>query len=161
MTSSATPMGTDRPTGSGPADPGLGDHLVRSVKLLHVLAQQAPRVHPQVDTMSHPLLVSLWTRERRLSDLAEAVHLDTSTVSRQVSQFVALGLVRRSPDPHDGRAQLLALTDDGVELLCRLRTQRDEWLAEVLGDWSDDDKDRFATHLARFGDALEARLATP
>lgn len=139
-------------------EPGFGDHLMRSIKLLHLVRQHAPRAHPQVDPMSYPLMFTLWARERRLSDLAEAIHLDTSTVSRQVSHLVDLGMVRRSPDPDDGRAQLLALTDDGVDLLLRLRSSRDTWLATLLDDWADDDMARFTTYLERFADALEARV---
>src|SRR4051794_35740785 len=43
-------------------------------------------------------------RAVRVSALAEVLHSDVSTVSRQVSTLVDLGFVRRGPDPDDGRA---------------------------------------------------------
>ena len=55
----------------------------------------------------------------RVSALAEVVHSDVSTVSRQVSTLVDLGFVIRGPDPDDGRAQALTLTDEGTALLHR------------------------------------------
>ena len=45
--------------------------------------------------------------------LAEAVHADPSTLSRQVSALAEQGLISREPDPADGRATLLAITAAG------------------------------------------------
>src|SRR5918993_1164591 len=93
----------------------LGDDLVRVVKLLHHVRQQAPRQHPQVDPMAYPLLFNLQAGPMRVSALAEAIHSDVSTVSRQVSTLVDLGFVTRGPDPDDRRAQALALTEAGTQ----------------------------------------------
>ena len=42
-----------------------------------------------------------------------AVELDLSTISRQIRALVAAGLIARTPDPADGRASFLSLTDGG------------------------------------------------
>ncbi len=139
----------------------LGDELVRVTKLLHVARAQAPRAHPQVDPMAYPLLFNLMRRPMRVSALAEAVHVDVSTVSRQVSTLVDLGLVERGPDPDDGRAQALSVTDEGRELLMAIREGRERWIATLLTDWSDDDVRHFTDHLARFASDLECSLADP
>ena len=106
----------------------LGDDLVRVVKLLHHVRQQPPRQHPQVDPMAYPLLFNLKVAPLRVSALAEVLHSDVSTVSRQVSTLVDLGFVERGPDPHDGRAQALSLTAEGSRLLTAIREDRDRWL---------------------------------
>ena len=76
------------PFSSVPSTPTavLGDDLIRVVKLLHHVRQQAPRQHPQVDPMAYPLLFNLKVAPMRVSALAEALHSDVSTVSRQVSR---------------------------------------------------------------------------
>ena len=106
---------------SSPSSPTatLGDDLIRVVKLLHHVRQQAPRRHPQVDPMAYPLLFNLLAAPLRVSALAELVHSDVSTVSRQVSTLVDLGFVTRGPDPDDGRAQALTLTDEGRDAAAR------------------------------------------
>ena len=52
------------PFSSVPSTPTalLGDDLVRVMKLLHLVRQQAPRQHPQVDPMAYPLLFNLKVR---------------------------------------------------------------------------------------------------
>jgi len=139
----------------------LGDDLIRVVKLLHHVRQQSPRQHPQVDPMAYPLLFNLKVAPMRVSALAEALHSDVSTVSRQVSTLVELGFVARGPDPDDGRAQALSLTDAGGNLLSAIREGRDRWLQGLLANWSDDDVTAFSTHLRHFASDLEASLPAP
>ncbi len=150
------------PFRSGPSTPTavLGDDLVRVVKLLHHVRQQSPRQHPQVDPMAYPLLFNLKVAPMRVSALAEVLHSDVSTVSRQVSTLVDLGFVVRGPDPDDGRAQALSLTDEGSALLTAIRDDRDRWLQGLLADWSGDDVTSFTTHLRHFASDLEASLSS-
>ncbi len=136
----------------------LGDELVRMTKLLHVAKAQAPRQHEHVDPMAYPLLYNLKRRPLRVSALADAVHVDVSTVSRQVSTLVDLGLVERGPDPDDGRAQALSVTPDGEALLLAIREGREQWLRGLLADWPDDDVQAFASFLSRFSSDLETAL---
>jgi DNA-binding MarR family transcriptional regulator len=49
----------------------------------------------------------------RLSDLADQMGAGRTTVSRQVADLAAAGLVTRTPDPRDKRAATLALTPAG------------------------------------------------
>jgi DNA-binding MarR family transcriptional regulator len=52
-------------------------------------------------------------RTLRLSDLAVASNMNLSHLSRVVSRLEVSGLVRRTPDPADGRYTLAVLTDAG------------------------------------------------
>ena len=144
-----------------PPDPSsvrssFGDSLVRAMKLMGAVKQRAPRVHPQVDPVGYPLMFSLTGEPRRVSEIAERVHLDISTVSRQVSALVAQGYVLRVPDPSDGRAHMLTLTDGGCDLLTRIRQRRNEWLGEVMTGWTEDDIATFDSLLRRFAEDVEA-----
>jgi len=143
------------------ADPrvAFGDALVRTMRLLQAHKQHAPRVHPDVDPMSFPLLFRLSCQPHRVSDLADRLYADVSTVSRQVTHLAGLGLIERVPDPEDGRAHLLSLTDAGATLLVDLRRSRDAWLASLLEGWSDTDVADFAAYLQRFADAVDRSRA--
>ena len=148
------------PFGPVPSTPTavLGDDLIRVVKLLHHVRQQAPRQHPQVDPMAYPLLFNLKAGPLRVSALAEAVHSDVSTVSRQVSTLVDLGFVTRGPDPDDGRAQALSLTDEGDALLTAIRRTATAGSRACSPTGPDDDVASFSAHLRHFASDLEASL---
>lgn len=148
-------------TDTSPPTALLGDELIRVVKLLHVARQRAPRHHPLVDPMAYPLLFHVTRKPMRVSELADAVHADVSTVSRQVSTLVEHGFLTREPDPDDGRAQVLAVTADGTDLLIAIREGRDAWLGDLLAHWSDDDVTSFTDHLARLAADLETSLTDP
>src|SRR5919106_1153447 len=59
-------------------------------------------------------------RSLRVNELADAVVLSPTAMSRFVDRVEAAGCVRREPDPEDRRALQVTLTDDGVELLRRM-----------------------------------------
>lgn len=91
----------------------------------------------------------------RSSALAEALYADPSTVSRQVAQLVERGHVERQPDPTDGRASVLAVTDSGREAGVRIRALRNAKLGQVLTDWPVDDLHDFTRLLDRFVEDYE------
>lgn len=141
-----------------PPERNVGDHLIRVVKLVHAARHSAPRVHPDVDPMLYPLMFLVWSGTARVSELATRVHADISTVSRQVSTLTAAGIIERQRDDTDGRAQVLVLTESGKELLLRLRANRDEWLDRLLANWTPDEREVFASLLARLADTIETDL---
>src|SRR6476620_10371578 len=56
-------------------------------------------------------------RTRRMSSLAEVTNASLSRLSRVVSRLEKRGLVRREPDPTDGRFTNAVLTDIGFQTL--------------------------------------------
>jgi DNA-binding MarR family transcriptional regulator len=107
------------------------------------------------------LLFLLLPGPLRPGALAEASFADPSTISRQVAELVKRGFVRREPDPSDGRASLLAITDAGREVCERLRTMRRDLLAAAVEGWSDDELATFASLLTRFNGALGVTYCPP
>ncbi|MFD4293584.1 MarR family winged helix-turn-helix transcriptional regulator [Rhodococcus sp. NPDC058505] len=91
----------------------------------------------------------------RSSGLAESMYTDPSTVSRQVTQLVDRGLVERKPDPTDGRASVLAVTEGGREVAARIRALRNEKLTHLLADWPVADLREFTRLLDRFVEDYE------
>ena len=65
-------------------------------------------------------------------------------------------LVERRADPGDGRASLLAATDEGVRVIETERHRRARVIASVLSGWSPDDRDALTSLLARFRDDYQS-----
>lgn len=95
----------------------------------------------------------------RLSSLATQLQVDVSTASRQVSDLVDLGLVRRTPDPDDGRATRLSTTETGDRRLAEMRAARRRGLAMAMDQWAPAETASLADLLARLSDDLGAAVA--
>lgn len=91
----------------------------------------------------------------RSRELADAEGLDPSTVSRRVASLAERGLLEREPDPSDGRAQILHLTDAGRQALATERERRVHLVTDALADWDAGDRAELARLLARLTDTLE------
>ena len=144
----------------------IGGQLVRLVRLIERVQAQYQAEHADaVDRATYLLLVHLAKDgAQRAGALAEAVHSDPSTVSRQVAHLVQLGLVERVADPADGRATLLVATDEGRRVFDENRQLRNRRIAGLIADWPDEERQTFARLLTRFTDSFEshkARSATP
>jgi DNA-binding MarR family transcriptional regulator len=66
------------------------------------------------------------------SDLAAIERVRPQSMAKIVAGLEQAGLVTRRPDPDDGRRQLLALTELGVERRLGDRKSRQEWLVREL-----------------------------
>jgi DNA-binding MarR family transcriptional regulator len=86
----------------------------------------------------------------RITELASFTQLDTSTVSRHVSQLERNGLIERTPDPADGRAQLVGISDTGQEQLEQAFQRRRQILENTLAGWESGDVAEFERLLSKF-----------
>lgn len=77
-------------------------------------------------------------RQLRMTDLAERVLLTQSGLTRLVARLEDEGLVRRGPDPEDGRVTLVHLTPGGQERLAEAHRTHvagiRRYFTEPLGD---------------------------
>ena len=88
----------------------------------------------------------------RTTTLAEQVGVDPSTMSRHVTVLDQAGYVTRTADPDDGRAQAIALTPAGREVMETVRTARHDLITDVLVEWDDSDRTHLAALLGRLAD---------
>ncbi|MEV8371995.1 MarR family transcriptional regulator [Kribbella sp. NPDC056861] len=115
----------------------------------------ARRVHPEMDAAGYALIsqIELGTSSGRAgvraSDVAQALGLDKSTVSRGLTQLESLGLIERVGDPDDGRARLLRLTEIGASRFGAMRAQRQADFRAILDRWETPDLADLARLLAR------------
>jgi DNA-binding MarR family transcriptional regulator len=91
----------------------------------------------------------------RLSELAQALEVDASTVSRQVRHLEDRGLLERTTDPDDGRASQVALSPQGRGRLEQGARKRREYLAALMTDWPPEDREDLRRLLTRLADRLE------
>ena len=88
----------------------------------------------------------------RLTDLAERSGLTKQAVGEVVADLEGLGYVERAPDPEDGRAKLIKLTERGADALETGRAI----FREMERDWAE----RFgAERVAAMRELLEALTA--
>ena len=88
----------------------------------------------------------------RLTDLADRAHMTKQSVGEVTSDLEKLGYVERVPDPTDGRAKIIRLTERGRE--ARMIGRR--LIDELEREWAT----RFgAERVAAFRDALEVITA--
>jgi DNA-binding MarR family transcriptional regulator len=123
--------------------------MIRGIK--RVIARHATVVHPSL--MPSSFVVLGWLAEfgpARASAVAEQFDIDKGAVSRQLQHLGELGLIERTPDPDDGRAQLVSVTEDGRRRLKAAHDARHALRDQQLSQWSAEDLAAFARQLARF-----------
>ena len=69
----------------------------------------------------------------RSTQVARALGLDASTVTRLADRLVAAGYVVRGSDPGNRKLAMLELTDTGRELVTHVSGWRHEELGRILG----------------------------
>ncbi len=69
-----------------------------------------------------------------VSDLAAAEHVRPQSMAQTVRELEAERLVRRRPDPADGRRSLVELTGAGAALVIAERDRKEGWLAGAIGE---------------------------
>jgi DNA-binding MarR family transcriptional regulator len=115
-----------------------------------------------LDTGSFWLLKTLSTNgAMRVTDLAACANLDPSTVSRQVAQLHRAGLIERTPDPDDRRAQRVQASGFGLRQLDTALRARLAVLERTLDSWGPADVrelDRLLTRFVRDIDTLTENL---
>ncbi len=152
----ATPIG-DVPIGLERALTEVGRAILRLEVPRHALDDGE-----HVDRAGYWLLVRISeSGALRGSDLASAVELDPSTVSRQVRDLAGAGLIDRSPDPVDGRATLLSLSERGALVLESVREARRRALAVALDGWTEEERTELAASMARLAEGMTGRGSRP
>ncbi|MEU7176729.1 MarR family winged helix-turn-helix transcriptional regulator [Streptomyces celluloflavus] len=101
-------------------------------------------------------------RMRRV-DLAEALGLTASGVTRGLAPLERIGLVTRETDARDGRVAYAALTDTGRARLTDMLASAEQIAAEVFTAplWSKEDVGRLSTLLTRLGGTGLSGQGTP
>lgn len=104
------------------------------------------------------VLVALSARGScRQNELAAALCVSQSALSRQMTELVDAGLVERHPDPDDKRAFRVLVSEKGHEVLQTTKESRSARLRHLLGGWSQEEAAIALTTIERLTDTLTAR----
>jgi DNA-binding MarR family transcriptional regulator len=106
-------------------------------RLRLVIARVARRLRQEAGAdLSASQTTALATIERHgpltPSELADLERVQRPTATRIVARLEKAALVERAGDPADGRISLVSITRQGTELLRRVRTRKNAYLARQL-----------------------------
>jgi DNA-binding MarR family transcriptional regulator len=91
------------------------------------------------------------------SDLAAAEQVRPQSMAATIAAIEQHGLITRTPDPADGRKQLISLSDLGRERISDSRRAREEWMARALTDDFTEDERRTIIEALALLDRLAGR----
>lgn len=130
--------------------------LFRALKSLSV--HQTPTDEPG---LAHVGILGLLARdgECRATDVAATIGVGPSALSRQLAELDAKGLVERRPDPVDGRATLIQLSEAGAGQLQAIMQRRAGRMRELLADWNEEEAQQALAVVQRLGAAFREPMA--
>ncbi|MEU3335414.1 MarR family winged helix-turn-helix transcriptional regulator [Streptomyces sp. NPDC002144] len=118
--------------------------------------EMAREVHPDLESAAYGLLIRLDEYGRqRATELAAYIGVGKATMSRQLRALEELGLVAREPDPADGRAWLVHLTEEGHRRVTKVRDARRARYVSQLSHWDRGEVAELARLLAQLNRGME------
>lgn len=159
MNPMTSPFPDSRPDPGPAADSGTLDPLIEDVEkefsIMVVKARQAIRkraaaIHPELQPLGYKVL-SILAREHAQQQiiLAEELQVDKATMSRMIKWLEAKELVTRVPDPNDGRAMLVSITDTARIGYQASSAASRRLLRNRLISWDPEEIKRFADLLSK------------
>jgi DNA-binding MarR family transcriptional regulator len=141
---------------SGKSDPArLAVELERLITLVRRRGGPHDADDPPLAGTQRLALAVLVAGSLRLGALAERIGTTDATASRTVDALVSLGLVRREPDPSDGRGVLVVATPKAIELVAERRSRLVDTLEQGLAGMSRADRELLVSLLAELNDVLD------
>lgn len=137
--------------------------IARAIDGAHHSGVLASRSGVDLERPLHPIITLLGVRgPLRVQDIAAALALPSSTVSRQVTRLIDRDLVAKTADDADGRASVIELSPDGQAAFDTLAQAWRSLFAEALEGWPPKRIARFTDDFAEFaGSFLTAALKAP
>ncbi|KUN02485.1 MarR family transcriptional regulator [Streptomyces yokosukanensis] len=153
------PGGAHEVTPSGADQEFLALERELTVLLRRARANQgemAREVHPDLESSAYGLLIRLdECGGQRATELAAYIGVGKATMSRQLRALEELGLIAREPDPADGRAWLVTLTDEGRGRVGKVREARRARYVSQLAHWNRREVSELARLLHQLNGVME------
>lgn len=139
-----------------PVDPGTARELIHRVfdlqRVIRCLSTTELK-HSELGVASQGVLRIIAEHGGRAVDIAAKLGVSAPVLSRHLAELEGLGYVERHRDPEDRRAQLVALTAAGAEVLDEIEEHRTARLQSYLEDW---DEGRAADAVLAIGQLSDA-----
>jgi DNA-binding MarR family transcriptional regulator len=94
----------------------------------------------------------------KASQVAIAVAMDRSAVSRLTRKLIQAGIIQIRPDPADGRGVMLSVTDRGRNRIGKATKRKGEIFRRRIEAWSEADIVLFTQLLRRFNSATDEEV---
>lgn len=128
--------------------------LLRLVRHLETFGRRSSH-YQRVDRAGYLALRTIEARgPLSTKALAGTLHLDASTVTRQVTALESEGFVERRPDPTDRRSSTILLTAEGRRTMEGVERERRRHMESLVGDWSEDERATLGLILHRLNASL-------
>ncbi|MER6343526.1 MarR family winged helix-turn-helix transcriptional regulator [Streptomyces sp. NPDC001595] len=127
---------------------GVVTALVRSAFLVNAVYAESGRAFGLTPQQGQ-LLCVLMPQPYGMSELGSMLGLAKSSLTGLVDRTVQRGLVRREPDPRDGRAVRVALTEEGATLAAEFYAATCRRIDELPRTLAPGERERLAALLAR------------
>ncbi|NTJ65643.1 MarR family transcriptional regulator [Agrobacterium rhizogenes] len=92
-------------------------------------------------------------------DLAKFAKIEQPSMAQMLARMERDGLIRRTPDPTDGRSSLISLTDAAVAKLPAARQALEEGREQVLSGFSADEVQTLVQLMRRLNQNLDRIVA--
>ena len=120
---------------------GIGEYAGAAARDLRVVCSRLRRrlrdvaIDGDLTPSQTAVLIRLWKEgASSASALAGAERVRPQSMATIVAALDQRGLIERTPDPEDGRRQVLSLTKAGRQRAESDRKVREEWLARAMQD---------------------------
>ncbi|MGW2223325.1 MarR family winged helix-turn-helix transcriptional regulator [Nonomuraea sp. NPDC001684] len=143
---------------SSQADPGPDldlDALVGAIEDFNAYFIRLPSVRRLSFSTLSVLHTLAGKGPMRLTDLTATEQLKQPALTSLVARLERDGLVSRRPDPRDGRAVLLSLTEEGRDVVRSRRADRVARVARLVAHLSEDERAELARYAGVLGRLTE------
>ena len=96
----------------------------------------------------------------RMNELSRRLMVSGGNVTGITDQLESEGLVARTPYPGDRRAFTVKLTPAGLKRFREMAARHEQWIIELLGGLSQDEKETMIQELGKLKDHVNAALET-
>jgi DNA-binding MarR family transcriptional regulator len=94
----------------------------------------AQGLQPELSDSQLAALAALEKRTMTPGELAENEKVQPPSITRVIASLEERGLIQRMPHPSDRRQVVLTVTDQGRDVVRKVRQLREAWLARRLRD---------------------------
>jgi DNA-binding MarR family transcriptional regulator len=118
----------------------------------HLIGPDGPHLEQaQIDALE---IIAAVPDGIRMSDFADAMHVDPSTATRAVDRLQRLGLAERRQVDDDRRFVQAKITPEGAAIVRRIRRGRANGMERLLEPFDEHEREEFARYLERFVESM-------
>lgn len=100
----------------------------------------------------YPLLIKTYKLEKvSQEELAEELHINESTVTRNLEKLEKKGLIQKTPEK---RKKIISVTPDGAKIAKKIMDYDDEWDEKIKNAISNEDYNNFKNILTKICEDL-------